>query len=143
LPVAILWKEPAMPAKSAAQQNAAGAALSPKRGDTPKPKLQGASKSMVQSTSERELEKMASNSRKGKPGHTSEISAPFGGRAGRDAAHDGGGRGGGRTAVLRRAGGHRRGRGGEAASRGGGRRLRRARVRGADPDAVAAEPVSL
>ena len=40
-----------MPAKSAAQQKAAGAALSAKRGDTPKSKLQGASKSMMSSRS--------------------------------------------------------------------------------------------
>ena len=58
-----------MPAKSAAQQKAAGAALSAKRGDTPKSKLKGASKSMVESMSEKELEKMASAKRKGKPEH--------------------------------------------------------------------------
>lgn len=58
-----------MPAKSKAQQKAAGAALSAKRGDTPKSKLQGASKSMEKSMSESELEKMASTSRKGKPEH--------------------------------------------------------------------------
>ena len=58
-----------MPAKSAAQQKAAGAALSAKRGDTPKSKLQGASKSMAESMSEKELEKMASTKRKGKPEH--------------------------------------------------------------------------
>lgn len=58
-----------MPAKSKSQQKAAGAALSAKRGDTPKSKLQGASKSMVESMSEKELEKMASTSRKGKPEH--------------------------------------------------------------------------
>ncbi len=57
-----------MPAKSKAQQKAAGAALSAKRGDTPKSKLKGASKSMM-SMSEKELEKMASTSRKGKPEH--------------------------------------------------------------------------
>ena len=57
-----------MPAKSAAQQKAAGAALSAKRGDTPKNKLQGASKSMM-SMSEKELEKMAHTKRKGKPEH--------------------------------------------------------------------------
>jgi hypothetical protein len=56
-----------MPAKSAAQQKAAGAALSAKRGDTPKTKLKGASKSMASSMSEKELEKMASTKRKGKP----------------------------------------------------------------------------
>ena len=59
-----------MPAKSKAQQKAAGAALSAKRGDTPKSKLQGASKSMM-SMSEKELEKMASTKRKGKPEHAS------------------------------------------------------------------------
>jgi hypothetical protein len=58
-----------MPAKSAAQQKAAGAALSAKRGDTPRSELKGASKSMVESMSEKELEKMASTSRKGKPEH--------------------------------------------------------------------------
>jgi hypothetical protein len=58
-----------MPAKSKAQQKAAGAALSAKRGDTPKSKLQGAAKSMEDSMSEKELEKMASTKRKGKPEH--------------------------------------------------------------------------
>ena len=57
-----------MPAKSAAQQKAAGAALSAKRGDTPKSKLKGASKSMM-SMSEKELKKMASTKRKGKKEH--------------------------------------------------------------------------
>ena len=56
-----------MPAKSKAQQKAAGAALSAKRGDTPKSKLQGASKQMADSMSEKELKKMASTKRKGKP----------------------------------------------------------------------------
>jgi hypothetical protein len=58
-----------MPARSAAQQKAAGAALSAKRGDTPKSELKGASRSMVESMSEKELEKMASTKRKGKPEH--------------------------------------------------------------------------
>jgi hypothetical protein len=58
-----------MPAKSAAQQKAAGAALSAKRGDTPKSELKGASKSMAESMSKTELEKMASTSRKHKPEH--------------------------------------------------------------------------
>ncbi|MAK81599.1 DUF3008 family protein [Phenylobacterium sp.] len=58
-----------MPAKSAAQQKAAGAALSAKRGDTPKSELKGASKSMVDSMSKTELEQMASTSRKDKPEH--------------------------------------------------------------------------
>ena len=60
-----------MPAKSAAQQKAAGAALSAKRGDTLKSELKGASKSMASSMSENELEKMASTKRKGKPEHAS------------------------------------------------------------------------
>ena len=56
-----------MPAKSQAQQKAAGAALSAKRGDTPKSKVRGASKQMAESMSEKELDKMASTKRKGKP----------------------------------------------------------------------------
>ena len=56
-----------MPAKSKSQQKAAGAALSAKRGDTPKSKLQGASRSMYESMTEKELDEMASTSRKGKP----------------------------------------------------------------------------
>ncbi len=60
-----------MPAKSAAQQKAAGAALSAKRGDTPKSKLKGPAKSMVASMSEKELKKMASTKRKGKAEHAS------------------------------------------------------------------------
>jgi hypothetical protein len=56
-----------MPAKSQAQQKAAGAALSAKRGDTPKSKLRGASKQMAESMSEKELDKIASTKRKGKP----------------------------------------------------------------------------
>ncbi|WP_166041173.1 DUF3008 family protein [Sphingosinicella sp. YJ22] len=58
-----------MPAKSAAQQKAAGAALSAKRGDTPKSKLKGASKQMAGSMTEKQLEEFASTKRKGKPEH--------------------------------------------------------------------------
>ena len=58
-----------MPAKSKAQQKAAGAALSAKRGDTKVGDLQGASKSMYESMSEKELDEMASTKRKGKPEH--------------------------------------------------------------------------
>jgi Protein of unknwon function (DUF3008) len=57
-----------MPAKSKAQQMAAGAALSAKRGERSKSSLKGASKSMM-SMSEKELKKMASTKRKGKPEH--------------------------------------------------------------------------
>lgn len=60
-----------MPAKSAAQQKAAGAALSAKRGDQPKSKLKGASKSMEESMSEKQLEELAHTRRKGKPEHKS------------------------------------------------------------------------
>ena len=58
-----------MPAKSAAQQKAAGAALSAKRGETPKSKLKGASKQMVESMTETQLEEFAHTRRKGKPEH--------------------------------------------------------------------------
>ena len=58
-----------MPAKSAAQQKAAGAALSAKRGDTPKSKLKGAAKEMEHSMSEKQLEDFAHTKRKGKPEH--------------------------------------------------------------------------
>jgi hypothetical protein len=58
-----------MPAKSKAQQKAAGAALSAKRGETKKSELKGASKSMVESMTEKELEELASTKRKGKPEH--------------------------------------------------------------------------
>jgi hypothetical protein len=59
----------AMPAKSAAQQKAAGAALSAKRGDTPKGKLKGASRSMLRSMTEKQLEELAHTKLKGKPPH--------------------------------------------------------------------------
>lgn len=58
-----------MPAKSAAQQKAAGAALSAKRGDTPRSKLKGASRQMVESMTEKQLEEFAHTKRKGKPEH--------------------------------------------------------------------------
>lgn len=56
-----------MPAKSKAQQKAAGAALSAKRGETPKSKLKGASREMVNSMSEKQLEEFAETKRKGLP----------------------------------------------------------------------------
>lgn len=56
-----------MPAQSKAQQRAAGAALSAKRGDTKVSDLQGASKDMYDSMSEEELEKYASTDRKDLP----------------------------------------------------------------------------
>lgn len=56
-----------MPAKSKAQQKAAGAALAAKRGDMKKSDLKGASKEMEKSMSEDELEELASTKHKGKP----------------------------------------------------------------------------
>ena len=61
-----------MPAKSKAQQKAAGAALSAKRGDTKKSELKGASREMYASMSENELEELAETKRKGKPEHVSD-----------------------------------------------------------------------
>ena len=56
-----------MPAKSKAQQQAAGAALSAKRGETPKSKLKGASRDMYESMSAKQLEEFAETKRKGLP----------------------------------------------------------------------------
>jgi hypothetical protein len=56
-----------MPAKSKAQQKAAGAALSAKRGETPKSKLKGASRQMAESMTEKQLEDIASTKRKKLP----------------------------------------------------------------------------
>lgn len=61
-----------MPAKSKAQQKAAGAALSAKRGETKKSSLTGASKSMEKSMTEKELEDFASTKRKGLPSKKSD-----------------------------------------------------------------------
>lgn len=58
-----------MPAKSKAQQQAAGAALAAKRGEISKDELVGASRDMFESMSEEELEEFASTKRKGKPEH--------------------------------------------------------------------------
>ena len=58
-----------MPAKSAAQQKAAGAALAAKRGETPVSALKGASKSMYELMSEKQLDDFASTKRKRKPEH--------------------------------------------------------------------------
>ena len=58
-----------MPAKSKAQQKAAGAALSAKRGDTKVSDLQGASKDMYDSMSEDELADFASTDLDGLPDH--------------------------------------------------------------------------
>lgn len=56
-----------MPATSKKQQMAAGAALSAKRGKRSKSSLKGASKSMVESMSEKQLRDMAGTKRKKLP----------------------------------------------------------------------------
>ncbi|RIV89910.1 DUF3008 family protein [Aurantiacibacter xanthus] len=56
-----------MKAQSKAQQKAAGAALSAKRGESDPADLQGASRDMYDTMSESELEDMASTSRKRLP----------------------------------------------------------------------------
>ena len=58
-----------MPATSQAQQKAAGAALSAKRGETKVSELKGASRQMYESMSEKELEEFASTDHKGLPEH--------------------------------------------------------------------------
>lgn len=58
-----------MPAKSKAQQQAAGAALAAKRGEISPNELKGASKSMYESMSEEQLRDFAATRRKGKPEH--------------------------------------------------------------------------
>ncbi|MBD9652322.1 hypothetical protein M2267_002472 [Ensifer sp. KUDG1] len=56
-----------MPAKSKAQQRAAGAALAAKRGDVKKSSLKGASREMEKSMSEGELEELAETKHKKLP----------------------------------------------------------------------------
>lgn len=56
-----------MPAKSKAQQKAAGAALAAKRGDMKKSELKGASREMEKSMTESELENLAETKRKKLP----------------------------------------------------------------------------
>lgn len=58
-----------MPAKSQAQQKAAGAALAAKRGEQKVSDLKGPAKSMYESMSESELDELASTKRKNKPQH--------------------------------------------------------------------------
>jgi len=65
-----------MPAKSKAQQKAAGAALSAKRGETKPSALKGASKQMYKSMSEKQLDEFASTKRKGKPNYASGSPIP-------------------------------------------------------------------
>jgi len=56
-----------MPAKSKAQQKAAGAALAAKRGETKVSDLQGASKEMYDTMSEAQLAEYAETDRKNLP----------------------------------------------------------------------------
>jgi hypothetical protein len=64
-----------MPAKSKAQQRAAGAALAAKRGETPKGRLKGASKAMAQSMTEKELRDLARTRIKSLPSRANQESA--------------------------------------------------------------------
>lgn len=58
-----------MPAKSQAQQKAAGAALAAKRGEVSKRSLKGASRNMEKSMTQKQLRELAATKRKGKPEH--------------------------------------------------------------------------
>ena len=61
-----------MPAKSEAQQKAAGAALAAKRGEAPKAKLKGASREMFETMTEKELDELATVKRSKLPEHVSD-----------------------------------------------------------------------
>lgn len=61
-----------MPAKSKAQQRAAGAALSAKRGETPPGELIGASREMYDTMTEAELEELAATPLTGLPEHVTD-----------------------------------------------------------------------
>ena len=65
-----------MPAKSKAQQKAAGAALAAKRGEAKPSGLIGASKQMYKSMSEKQLDEFASTKRKNKPDYVKESPIP-------------------------------------------------------------------
>src|SRR5262245_64348772 len=65
-----------MPAKSKAQQQAAGAALSAKRGETSPSELFGASRQMYDSMSEQQLDEFAATKLKGKPDYVENSPAP-------------------------------------------------------------------
>lgn len=68
-----------MPAKSKAQQKAAGAALAAKRGEQPKSQLKGASRQMAESMSEKQLEEFARTKRKGLPRRVGKTARKAGG----------------------------------------------------------------
>lgn len=63
-----------MPAQSKAQQKAAGAALAAKRDKSKVDSLQGASKEMYDSMTEKELEDFASTPRKDLPAKKEQLS---------------------------------------------------------------------
>jgi uncharacterized protein DUF3008 len=65
-------QETIMPAKSQAQQKAAGAALAAKRGEVPKTKLKGASREMYETMTEKELDDLATVKRSKLPEHVSD-----------------------------------------------------------------------
>jgi len=65
-------QEDVMPAKSQAQQKAAGAALAAKRGEVPKTKLRGASREMFETMTEKELDELATVKRSTLPEHVSD-----------------------------------------------------------------------
>lgn len=58
-----------MPARSRAQQRAAGAALSAKRGEIRPEELQGAAREMYDDMSEEQLEELAATPHEGLPEH--------------------------------------------------------------------------
>jgi hypothetical protein len=66
-----------MPAKSASQQKAAGAALAAKRDQTSVSKLRGASKSTYESMSEQQLDEFAATKHKGKPDPVTKSSRSY------------------------------------------------------------------
>ena len=69
-----------MPAKSKAQQMAAGAALAAKRGEIKVSELKGASKEMYNSMSEQQLDEFAETKRSGKPYHVADARRSGSGR---------------------------------------------------------------
>jgi 2-methylcitrate dehydratase PrpD len=66
-----------MPARSQAQQRAAGAALSAKRGETNPDDLHPASRSMYDSMTEGELEEIATTKLDGLPEHVEDVTTPL------------------------------------------------------------------
>lgn len=62
-----------MPAKSKSQQQAAGAALAAKRGESKQSDIKGPSRDMYESMSEDQPEEFAATSDERKPEHNSQI----------------------------------------------------------------------